>query len=120
MVDFDKLRAIAEGPALDLPPMAWMPPDDLTVIKPHPFAVWGDEDRSTLRVYLDPGRARIWYGDRLYEFRMWDKGYLCGVEAHTAPGDPARARAEANAAKTEADLREWRALAREFQAEASR
>ena len=58
--------------------------------------------------------------DRLYEFRMWDKGYLCAVETHTAPGDPARARAKANAAKTEADLREWRALAREFQAEASR
>ena len=58
--------------------------------------------------------------DRLYEFRLWDKGYLCGVEAYTAPGDPARARAEANVAKTEADLREWRALAREFQAEASR
>ena len=58
--------------------------------------------------------------DRLYEMHMWDRGYLCGVEFHTAPGDPARARAEANAAKTEADLREWRALAREFQAEASR
>ena len=58
--------------------------------------------------------------DRLYKFRMWDRGYLCAVEAHTAPGDPARARAEASAAKTEADLREWRALAREFQAEASR
>ena len=56
----------------------------------------------------------------LYEERMWYRGYLCGVEAHTAPGDPARARAEAYVAKTEADLREWRALAREFQAEASR
>ena len=60
-----------------------------------------------------------YHRDQLYEFRMWDKGYLCGVELHTAPGDPARARAEANAAKTEADLREWRALAREFQAEAT-
>ena len=38
----------------------------------------------------------------------------------TLPIDPARARAKANAAKTEADLREWRALTREFQAEASR
>ena len=62
-----------------------------------------------------------WYrSDRLYEEHMWDRGYLFGVGLHTAPGDPARARAEANAAKTEADLREWRALAREFQAEASR
>ena len=61
-----------------------------------------------------------YHRDRLYGFRMWDKGYLRAVEAHTAPGDPARARAKANAAKTEADLREWRALTREFQAEASR
>ena len=29
--------------------------------------------------------ARL-HRDRLYEFRMWDKGYLCGVESHTAPG----------------------------------
>ena len=63
MVDFDELRAIADGPALDLPPMAWAPPDDLDLIEHHPFAVWGDEDRSTLRVDLEPGRARIWYGE---------------------------------------------------------
>ena len=70
--------------------------------------------------WQDCAWAARFHRDRLYEFRMWDKGYLCGVELHTAPGDPARARAEATAAKTEADLREWRALAREFQAEASR
>ena len=66
--------------------------------------------------WQDCAVAAQYHRDRLYEFR----GYLCGVESHTAPGDPARARAEANAAKTEADLREWRALASEFQAEASR
>lgn len=70
--------------------------------------------------WQDCATTAQYHRDRLYEFRMWDKGYLCAIEAHTAPGDPARARAKANAAKTEADLREWRALAREFQAEASR
>ena len=58
--------------------------------------------------------------NRLVKFRTWDRGYLCGVEAHTSPDDPARARAMANAARTEADLHEWRALAREFRAEVSR
>ena len=70
--------------------------------------------------WQDCARAAQYHRDRLYEFLMWDKGYLRAVEIHTAPGNPARARAEANAAKTEADLREWRALAREFQVEASR
>ena len=70
--------------------------------------------------WQDCATTAQYHRDRLNRFRMWDKGYLCGVKLHTAPGDPARARAEAELAKTGADLREWRALAREFQAEASR
>ena len=46
----DRLRAIAEGPALDLPPVRWEAP---TINEAHESARWGGE-RCTPSAYLLP------------------------------------------------------------------
>ena len=52
----------------------------------------------TFTEWWDCAVTARYHRDRLSKFRLWDKGYLCAVESHTAPGDPARARAEAHVA----------------------
>ena len=50
----DQLRTIAEGPALDLPPVAWEPPIPIGPPARTPVAVWGDPARRGPSVHLTP------------------------------------------------------------------
>lgn len=47
----DRLRTIAEGPALDMPPVAWEPPNR---ISRRPVAYWDDPTHRGPSVYLSP------------------------------------------------------------------
>ena len=47
----DRLRALAEGPALDLPPVAWEPPN---YIGRRAVAEWDDPALGGPSVYLSP------------------------------------------------------------------
>ena len=38
----DRLRTLAEGPALDLPPVAWEPPNHISLPARTPVAEWDD------------------------------------------------------------------------------
>lgn len=46
----DRLRTIAEGPALDMPPVAWEPPDYSRRAHAH----WGDPTFGGPSVHLSP------------------------------------------------------------------
>ena len=51
----DRLLAIAEGPALDLPPVAWEPPDHIRLPARMPVAEWWDDPAlGGPSVYLSP------------------------------------------------------------------
>ena len=50
----DRLRAIAEGPALDLPPVAWEPPNHIGLPAGMPVAEWDDPAFGGPCVYLTP------------------------------------------------------------------
>ena len=49
----DRLRTIAEGPALDLPPVRWEPPNHLDPER-TPVATWYDPALCWLSVHLSP------------------------------------------------------------------
>ena len=51
----DRLRVLAEGPALDLPPVRWEAP---TINEAHGSASWGGE-RGTPSAYLLPKGTRL-------------------------------------------------------------
>ena len=50
----DKLRTIAEGPALDLPPVAWEPPNHIGLSARTPIAGWDDPAFGGPSVHLTP------------------------------------------------------------------
>ena len=50
----DRLLTIAEGPALDLPPVAWEPPNHIRLPARMPVAVWDDPALGGPSVYLSP------------------------------------------------------------------
>ena len=50
----DRLRTIAEGPALDLPPVAWEPPNHIRLPARMPVAEWDDPALGGPSVYLSP------------------------------------------------------------------
>ena len=50
----EKLRAIAEGPALVLPPVAWEPPNHIGLPARTPVAVWDDPTFGGPSVHLTP------------------------------------------------------------------
>ena len=52
----DRLRTIAEGPALDLPPVAWEPPNHIAPA----VAVWDAPARRGPSVHLSP-TGTSWY-----------------------------------------------------------
>ena len=54
----DKLRTIAEGPALDLPPVAWEPPNHISLPARTPVAEWDDPAFGGPSVYLTPAGTR--------------------------------------------------------------
>ena len=54
----DRLRALAEGPALDLPPVAWEPPNHISLTPSTPVATWSALDWSS--VHLSPD-GTPWY-----------------------------------------------------------
>ena len=62
----DRLRTIAEGPALDLPPVAWEPPNH---ISRRATAEWGDPAFGGPSIYLGPTGTQyyphplIYFGD---------------------------------------------------------
>ena len=50
----EKLRAIAEGPALVLPPVAWEPPNHIGHVARTPVAEWDDPAFGGPSVHLSP------------------------------------------------------------------
>ena len=50
----DRLRTIAEGPALNLPPVAWEPPNHIALPPRTPVAEWDDPAFGGPSVYLSP------------------------------------------------------------------
>ena len=50
----DQLRTIAEGPALDMPPVAWEPPDHISLPAGMPVAEWCDPTHGGPSVHLSP------------------------------------------------------------------
>ena len=56
----DKLRTIAEGPALDLPPVAWEPPNHIGLSARTPVAEWDDPALGGPSVHLSP-TGTSWY-----------------------------------------------------------
>ena len=50
----DQLRTIAEGPALDLPPVAWEPPNHISLPARTPVAGWDDHAFGGPSVHLGP------------------------------------------------------------------
>ena len=50
----DQLRTIAEGPALDLPPVAWEPPNHIGLPARWPVAEWDDPAFGGPSVHLGP------------------------------------------------------------------
>ena len=50
----DRLYTIAEGPALDLPPVAWEPPNHIGLPARTPVAEWDDPAFGGPSVYLIP------------------------------------------------------------------
>ena len=67
----DRLRTIAEGPALDLPPVAWEPPNRIDILARTPLAGWDDPALGGPSVYLIPNGTRyhphplIYIGDEI-------------------------------------------------------
>ena len=56
----DRLCTIAEGPALDLPPVAWEPPNHISLPPRAPVATWYDPAFCWLSVHLSPA-GTSWY-----------------------------------------------------------
>ena len=56
----DRLRALAEGPALDLPPVHWEPPNRISFPPRNPVAEWYDPALGWLSVHLSPA-GTSWY-----------------------------------------------------------
>ena len=56
----DKLRTIAEGPALDLPPVAWEPPNRIDILARTPLAGWDDPALGGPSIHLSP-TGTSWY-----------------------------------------------------------
>ena len=56
----DRLRTIAEGPALDLPPVAWEPPNHIGLAFGMPVAEWDDPALGGPSVHLSP-TGTSWY-----------------------------------------------------------
>ena len=50
----DRLRALAEGPALDLPPVHWEPPNRISLPPRNPVAEWDDPAFGWPSVHLSP------------------------------------------------------------------
>ena len=50
----DRLRTIAEGPALDLPPVRWEPPNHISLPPRTPVATWYDPALGGPSVHLSP------------------------------------------------------------------
>lgn len=65
----DRLRTLAEGPALDLTPVAWEPPNRISLPPRTPVATWYDPALGGPSVHLSPdGTSRhphplIYIGD---------------------------------------------------------
>lgn len=60
----DRLLTIAEGPALDLPPVAWEPPNHIRLPARMPVAEWDDPAFGGPSVYLSP-TGTTYYPDPL-------------------------------------------------------
>lgn len=61
MTQLDRLRALADGPALDLPEPVWQAPWDLSHISERVFADWGDiEEDVNPVVTAEPDRNQVW------------------------------------------------------------
>lgn len=58
----DRLRALAEGPALELPPVRWVAP---AINEVHESARWGGE-RGTPSAYLLP-KGTLWVPEPLID-----------------------------------------------------
>ena len=56
----DRLRTLAEGPALDLPPVAWEPPNRISLTPSTPVATWYDPALGGPSVRLSPD-GTPWY-----------------------------------------------------------
>ena len=56
----DRLRALAEGPALDLPPVHWEPPNHISFPPRNPVAEWDDPALGWSSVHLSPA-GTSWY-----------------------------------------------------------
>ena len=56
----DRLRALAEGPALDLPPVHWEPPNRISTPPRNPVAEWDDPALGWSSVHLSPA-GTSWY-----------------------------------------------------------
>ena len=54
----DRLLTIAEGPALDLPPVAWEPPNHIDLRAGMPVAEWCDPTHGGPCVHLAPAGTR--------------------------------------------------------------
>ena len=50
----DRLRTLAEGPALDLPPVRWEPPNRISPPPLMPVATWYDPALGGPSVHLSP------------------------------------------------------------------
>ena len=50
----DQLLTLAEGPALDMPPVAWEPPNHIRLPARMPVAEWDDPAHGGPSVYLSP------------------------------------------------------------------
>ena len=60
----DRLRTIAEGPALDLPPVRWEPPNRISLLPRTPAAEWDDPAFGWPCVHLSP--AGMTYFPHIY------------------------------------------------------